>query len=85
MCVCGSLVASTPEVSGRNMYFAFPVLSLATDVVFELASLGTYHVNPAQRKCSPDQVSDSRRWRFLATRCSQSCCGARLEAARPSR
>ena len=67
------------------MYFAFPVLSPARDVVFELASLDTYHVTPAQRKCSPDQVSDSRRWCLLATRCSQSCCDARLEAARPSR
>ena len=73
VCVCGSSVASTPEVSGRNMYFAFPVLSPATDVVFELASLYTYHVTPAQRKCSRDQVSDSRRWCFPAARCSQSC------------
>ena len=39
--MCGSFVASTPEVSGRNMYFAFLVLSLATDVVFGLASAGS--------------------------------------------
>ena len=42
VCVCGSSVASTPEVSGRNMYFAFLVSSPATDVVFELASPGHF-------------------------------------------
>ena len=31
--MCGSFVATTPKVSGRNM-------SLATDVVVELASAG---------------------------------------------
>ena len=50
---------ASEESHGYEKALAFFVLSLATDVVFELASLGTYHVTPVQGKSSPDQVSDS--------------------------